>query len=117
MFHPPAAVTHEVGAAWRGDRLRRLALAVLAAALLASAPALASGASGVVNLNTATAAQLEMLPGIGAKRASDIVALRKSVGRFENVDELLDVKGIGEKALAKLKPYVVLKGQTTLTEQ
>lgn len=61
---------------------------------------------GVVNINTATAAQLETLPGIGEVKAQAIIAYRETYGPFRSVDELTLVKGIGEKTLQKLLPYI-----------
>ena len=58
-----------------------------------------------VNLNTATARELETLPGIGEKRAQAIVAWREEHGPFRSVDELVQVSGIGEKLLAGLRDY------------
>ncbi|WP_051775106.1 ComEA family DNA-binding protein [Paenibacillus tyrfis] len=67
-------------------------------------------APGKINLNTATAKQLDELPGIGASRAQAIVELRKKLGgSFKSVDQLLEVKGIGEKMLKKIKPLVTLE--------
>ncbi len=92
----------------------RSLLAVLTLAL-AAAPALAGDASlsGIVNVNTATLDQLVLLPGIGEARASALIEARKQRGGFKSVDELLEVKGIGEAGLAKLRPHVAVKGKTT----
>jgi competence protein ComEA len=66
-------------------------------------------ADGKVILNRADASELRRLPGIGAKRAEAIVALRQKLGgRFKRVSDLLRVKGIGPKGLKKLEPHVVL---------
>lgn len=54
-----------------------------------------------VNLNTASAAQLEALNGVGAAKAEAIVAYRTEHGGFKTVDELANVKGIGDKTVAK----------------
>ncbi len=62
--------------------------------------------SGPVNLNTATPDQLEELPGVGPATAQAILDYRKEHGRFTNVDELIDVRGIGEAKLAALRPKV-----------
>lgn len=67
-----------------------------------------SGPAGVVDLNRASAEELQSLPGIGARRAALILALRQARGRFHTIDELLDVPGIGPKTLARLRPYVGL---------
>jgi comEA protein len=68
---------------------------------------------GTVNINTATAEQLEMLPGIGEARAHAVIAMRKQRGGFKSIDELTEVKGIGEAALERLRPFVSIEGKTT----
>lgn len=68
-------------------------------------PSVGSG-SVPVDLNTATAAQLDELPGIGPVTAAKIVAWRAANGRFTIVDELLEVSGIGPATLAELRPHV-----------
>lgn len=69
---------------------------------------------GVVNINTATPEQLELLPGIGPAKALAIVEDRKVHGPFERVDDLVRVSGIGEQALQRLRPHVVVRGKTTV---
>lgn len=66
----------------------------------------ASGASAQIDLNTATAEQLDSLPGIGPVTASKILAWRTEHGRFSVVDELAEVPGIGPKTLAELRSHV-----------
>ena len=62
---------------------------------------------GPLDLNTATTKQLEALPGIGEHLARSIIASRNARGgRFQSVDELLKIDGIGEKTLEKIRPYV-----------
>jgi comEA protein len=68
----------------------------------------------LVNINTASAEELQFLPGIGASRALQIVDLRKTRGRFKKVDELGDVRGIGPVMLEKLRGRVTLTGKTQL---
>ncbi|MEO7035830.1 MAG: helix-hairpin-helix domain-containing protein [Polyangiaceae bacterium] len=63
---------------------------------------------GKVILNLATVADLRHLPGVGAKRADAILALRARLGHFRNVNELMRVKGIGVRGLKKILPHVVL---------
>jgi competence protein ComEA len=78
----------------------------------AAAPGAAPGASAPagakVNLNTATLEQLDTLPGVGPVTAQAILAWRESHGRFGSVDDLLDVKGIGDATLAELRELVVV---------
>jgi competence protein ComEA len=59
-----------------------------------------------VNINTADKALLTQLPGIGPKTADIILQYRQDNGQFKSIDELTKVKGIGDKSLAKLKPYL-----------
>jgi competence protein ComEA len=74
------------------------------------APAPPSGtlADGRVVLNLAGEDDLRKLPGVGATRARAILALRQRLGRFRRVSDLLKVKGIGRKSLARLAPRLVL---------
>src|SRR5919106_3936908 len=72
-------------------------------------PAKASTAAiATVNLNTATQAQLETLPGIGAASAKRILEYRQKNGGFKKIEELMNVQGIGEKSFLKLKPLVTV---------
>lgn len=64
--------------------------------------------SALLSLNTATAQQLETLPGIGPVTAAAITSWRDSNGGFRKIDDLLKVKGIGRKTFAELKPLVSL---------
>ncbi len=66
------------------------------------------GLVGQIHLNTATASQLQQLPGIGPKLAQEILQYRKAHGGFTQVQQLLDVPGIGPKKFAKLAPFCVL---------
>lgn len=68
-----------------------------------------------VNINQASAAQLALLPRVGAKAAERIVEYRKAHGSFSQPEELMEVKGIGEKLFLQLKPYLTLSGPTTLS--
>jgi competence protein ComEA len=64
--------------------------------------------TGKIHLNKATEAQLTAIPGIGASKAKAIILYRKQIGRFQTMEQLLDVKGIGDKLLEKMKPYLVI---------
>lgn len=61
-----------------------------------------------ININTATAEELTRLPGIGPAYAERIVAWREENGRFTRIDQLLEIRGIGEKRLENLRPYISL---------
>jgi len=62
----------------------------------------------VVNINTASAAELDALPGIGAKTAARIVEYRQKNGPFKKVEELMNVRGVGEKNFLKLKAQITV---------
>ncbi len=64
---------------------------------------IASLSAAAVNINTANEAELQALPGVGPAKAKAIIEYRKQHGHFKSVDELKNVKGIGEGILAKLK--------------
>jgi len=63
---------------------------------------------GPININTASAADFDALPGIGAKTAALIVEYRQKNGPFKKVEELMNVRGIGEKNFLKLKPQLTV---------
>ncbi|MFN6542992.1 ComEA family DNA-binding protein [Mycolicibacterium nivoides] len=95
---PPAGQPATMGSSVAGDT---------AAAAQPGAPAAASGApSGPVDLNTATVEDLDALPGVGPVTAEAIVAWRAAHGRFDSVDQLGDVDGIGPARLEKLRELV-----------
>jgi competence protein ComEA len=80
-------------------------------------PALRPGrkeVTGKLNLNTATEAQLLLLPTIGPSKADRIIAWRKKNGAFRRVADLRRVKGFGYKTLKRLEPYLDIQGETTL---
>jgi competence protein ComEA len=64
--------------------------------------------SAPLNLNTATVAQLDALPGVGTATAKLIVEHRQKNGGFKKVEELMNIKGIGEKSFLKLKSMVTV---------
>jgi competence protein ComEA len=59
-----------------------------------------------VNINTASATELETVPGIGPATAEKILQMRKSYGAFKSVDDLLAIRGIGPKRLDKMRKYL-----------
>ena len=110
--------------------MNRLGIALASFVILGllSAPALAQDkakpaakpaapAAASINLNSATQAQLETLPGVGAATAKRIIEYRQKSGGFKKVEELMNVKGIGEKAFLKLKPYITVASQGATTDK
>ncbi|HKU44905.1 MAG TPA: ComEA family DNA-binding protein [Polyangiales bacterium] len=102
-------------------KLLRRAIRMLCIALTCSV--LAHGAAaqdrappqGVVNLNSASAEELERLPGVGPSRARAILELRQRLAGFKRIEDLLRVKGIGRATFRKLRPLLTLDGPTTLS--
>ena len=86
--HPPAAAAAQRTAAPRSG----------------AKPAVTS----IINLNTASAIDLEALPGIGAKTAALIVEYRQKNGPFKKIEELMNVRGVGEKSFLKIKEQVTV---------
>ena len=68
---------------------------------------------GVVNINTASAAELELLPGVGVQRAAAIVAMRQKRGGFGRPEDLIEVEGIGPAMLEQMRPHLATQGDTT----
>ena len=101
----------------RWERATALALLTVASLALAGLGLAADDSPrlvGAINVNMATAEELQLLPGIGEARARAVIALRKQRGGFESVDELTLVKGIGDKALEQMRPFVRTEGKTTV---
>lgn len=101
---------------------RMLSAALIVLAMMAStvveaqdkAPkTVAATASAPLNLNTATLTQLESLPGIGMKVAERIVEFRQKNGGFKKVEDLMNVRGVGEKSFLKLKPMLTVSAPKT----
>lgn len=97
-----------------------IAFAVVALITVASAPTMhaqdtprqaarpAAQDTAPINLNTATATELEKLPGVGPATALRIVEFRTKNGAFKKVEDLMNVRGIGEKTFLTLKPLVIV---------
>jgi competence protein ComEA len=100
--------------------MNRSALALVAALLCVSAPLVAQRATKppvaaassteVVNLNSATAAQIASLPGIGPKTADLVVQYRAKNGPFKKIEEIMNVRGVGEKSFLKIKDRLSVSG-------
>ena len=71
-------------------------------------PPAAARATTAIDINSATVADLEGLPGIGRRTAERIVEHRQKNGAFKKIEELMNVKGIGEKSFLRLKPLITV---------
>jgi competence protein ComEA len=67
-----------------------------------------AAAPAPLNLNAATAADLEKLPGVGAAMATRILEYRQKSGGFKKIEELMNVQGIGERNFLRLKPLITV---------
>ncbi|HFI0104924.1 TPA: helix-hairpin-helix domain-containing protein [Streptococcus suis] len=83
-------------------------ISVVASMTASSAMSQEEKNTNLVNLNTATEADLQTISGIGAKRATDIIAYREANGGFKSVDDLNNVSGIGDKTMESIRPYVTV---------
>ena len=95
----------------KARRMIATALAVAMAAFLAASPAFAeanAAPAGKININTATIEELITLPGVGPTLAGRIVEYREKAGQFASVEELLNVKGIGEKNFEKIAEWLTV---------
>jgi competence protein ComEA len=62
----------------------------------------------LVDINLASAKELEELPGVGPTTAKSIIQFREKTGRFRRVEDLLAIRGISEAKLAKMRPYITV---------
>lgn len=106
--------------------IRMMIVAIAAIALSATtmgaqgrAPAAktAATAAAPINLNTATAEQLETIPGVGAKMAERIIQYREKNGGFKKPEDLMNVQGVGEKSFLKMKPLIAVTTGKSLAQQ
>ena len=94
-----------------------IAFLLLLVSVLASLPAAAAETKKVVNINSADASELALLPRVGPSVADRIIDYRKENGPFKKPEDLMLVQGIGEKTFQLLKPYLAISGESTLNEK
>jgi len=94
-----------------------IVLILLAVSLLSGTVSAAGGQKALVNINNATIDQLQLLPRVGPSLAQRIVDFRTKNGPFQSIDEIQTVRGVGEHSLENMRPYLCIKGATTLTEK
>jgi len=70
--------------------------------------------TGKININTATAEQLAMLPGVSMKKAQGLIDYRTKNGKFKDIEDLRKMPGIKQKRIDKVKEYLIFDGETTL---
>ncbi|WP_447970632.1 ComEA family DNA-binding protein [Nitrospira sp. M1] len=92
--------------------LKRVCILSLLCSALLLGSAVSFAGQMPINLNNATASQLETLPGIGPALAERIMEYKKKNGDFKNVQDLAKVKGIGEKKLTMLKDSITVEKST-----
>ncbi len=92
-----------------------LAIVLLSLSTVAFSAEPASAPAGVVNINTADASQLSLLPRIGEKAAQRIIEYRTEHGPFKKSSDLMQVKGVGAKTFDGPSAYVAVEGKTTLS--
>jgi competence protein ComEA len=90
-------------------RANVLVLAIVSlGAFLPAAVAKKKPPSHLININTASSSELQLVPGIGPATAEKILQTRKSYGSFKTVDDLLSIRGIGPKRLEKMRKYLTV---------
>ena len=92
-----------------------VAAAISATAFAADSATPAGDPAGVVNINTADATQLALLPRVGAKAAQRVVDYRGEHGAFKKTTDIMQVKGFGQKTFDRLSSYITVDGKTTLS--
>jgi competence protein ComEA len=93
------------------------AISVIGGASQETIAAAPEAAQKTVNINQASAEELARLPRVGTKLAERIVTHRTQHGPFKRAEDLMAVKGVGEKMFTSLKPYLSVSGTTSLTEK
>lgn len=117
---PPAAITESTDIVSQPDKIQPVQTSTspvvttiiytadTSDASVETKPAVSSVPDGLINLNTATVSQLMGLKGIGEVKANAIVRYREENGVFHSIDEILNVKGIGEKTFEKIRNQITV---------
>lgn len=74
-------------------------------------------AAYVINVNTASAEEIAAIPGLGEKKSQAIIKFREKHGPYAKAEDLKKVDGIGDKLFVKIKPYIIVKGDTAKHEK
>lgn len=93
---------------WKRRGTALVAAAALLALVMSWGYAQTAAPKGKVNINTASAAELEVLPRVGPKVAQRIIDYRTQHGNFKRVEEIMKVQGIGEKVFAELRDLITV---------
>ena len=97
-----------------------IALALITAVISGAAPSVQAADSAavqnLVDINTASQAELESVPGIGPSKAQAVISFR-SRHPFKKVEDIMKVKGIGRKTFLKLKPYLTVSAASSGTRK
>ena len=91
-------------------RTRSLPIGTVQASTALEANAEKSESIGIININTASAEDLSLLPGIGPALAERIIAYRQTAGSFQTIEDLLNVKGIGNTIFSRISKYITTGG-------
>lgn len=94
--------------AMQANRLRIFLSCLLAVLLCAAAQAKKNPPAKPIDLNLANAKELQELPGVGPVTAQRIIDMRQKSGRFHRVEDLLAIRGISQKRLDAMRPYVIV---------
>jgi len=94
--------------------LSAILMIAMSTVVMADTQQMPASPAGVVNINSADAAQLAYLPRVGVKAAQRIVDYRREHGSFKKTSDLMQVKGFGEKSYERLASWITVDGKTTL---